>query len=101
MVQHETIARVLADFAPPGWQKAWLSASVNDGHVGDITTDYIDAAGAENWFDIDDTGKILDVSQALVELRTSMKQEGHAPWSSCVFTLFPQGNFKLDVQYKD
>ena len=101
MIEHEVIAQTLADFAPIGWRRAWLTAAVEDGYVGDIQTDYIDAQGQEAWSDVDSPTRLIDMSQALVNLRAKMKQEGHSEWTICKFSLTPGGKFSTDFTYNE
>ena len=96
-----TIGGIIAKHAPAGWQKAWVSAKADTGYVGELTADYIDAGGAETWFDIADSGDVFALSTALLELRESTRQDGQPAFSRCTFTLTPDGAFKLDVGYPD
>ena len=95
------IGRVIAKYAPDGWQKAWISATAEDGYVGNLTADYIDADGKEAWFDISDAADVMELSNALLALREQLRQDGQAPFAACTFTLTRDGSFKLDAKYAD
>lgn len=93
------IARVIAKHAPQGWQKAWINATAEDGYVGNLTSDYVDADGKENWFDIADAADVVNLSDALLALREQTRQAGQAGFSRCTFTVMQDGQFKLDAGY--
>lgn len=95
------IGRIIARYAPDGWRTAWIDATLQDGYVGNLTSDYIDGDGRQSWFDIADAGDVMAVSQALLALRNQTRQPGQAAFSACTFTLTPDGAFKLDVRYPD
>ena len=45
--------------------------------------------------------KQFEIGERLRDLRAATKQDGREPWSRCTFTLFPDGEFKFDVEYDD
>lgn len=95
------IGRIIAKYAPEGWKRAWIEATAADGYIGNLTSDYVDAEGRENWFDISDAGDVMTLTNALLALREQTKQDGQAGFSRVTFTLICDGQFKLDAGYED
>ncbi|AHE54831.1 immunity protein YezG family protein [Sphingomonas sanxanigenens] len=95
---YRTIATALLEACPPGVQRAWLEAELDDGHA---TTRY--------WYEKD--GKTaqpklpslasFQIAKALNEIRDAMVKTGQAPWQRCTFSVDPAGRFRFDVDYDD
>ena len=93
---YKTIATHLLAACPPGIERAWLTATLNDGH-----------AQAEYWYQKDGKpgqpklGSLesFQIAGALHAIRTEMTEPGQTPWQRCTFSVEPGGRFKFDVDY--
>lgn len=95
--QYAIIGQALADNAPPGWVRAWVTADVFDTST-DAIFDYENAEGEENWFTPDSLA-IAEIGSALREIRKAMIAAGQNPWRRCIFSLTADGSFRLDIDY--
>lgn len=101
MTQYDFLSAAIIQSVPSGWQKAWLSADEVASDTAEITGDYVDAEGKEQWFSIQSTDLAYKAADAVMMLNKEMTVPGQKPWTKCTFTLFPDGKFKFDVGYDD
>jgi hypothetical protein len=95
---YKTIATNLLAACPPGIDRAWLTATLNEGHTQ-----------AEYWYEKDGaetqpkvgSGESFQIARALHDIRDEMTRNGQPPWQSCTFSVEPGGRFKFDVAYAD
>ena len=97
--QYQKIAQNFTPALPAEWRKAWISGEVSSDHT-DLEFGYEDDRGGESWI-VPETTNRLEIRDALKSLRDIMAAPGQQPWSRCAFRLFPDGNFKFDVEYDD
>lgn len=90
------LAKPLTAACPSGFARAWIEAEVGDDW--DEQTTWCERPAGKTQPTISATDSFR-MGRALRELRREMTQDGKSPWSHCTFTLFPDGNFKLDVRY--
>lgn len=95
----QTIAQIISSSINDDWERGWV-----EGEVGE------DTSSLQFWFLKPDgekgqnrpsTLQSVQVSDALIALRSQMAQDGNKPWSRAVFTLTPDGKFNLEVSYDD
>ncbi|MHA6316151.1 immunity protein YezG family protein [Altererythrobacter sp. CAU 1778] len=96
---YQTLAQALMVTCPDGFEEARIDAEIDSDWSKKAYSCKVDgewsqgrSIPAETDFDVDD---------ALYELRDLMQQDGRAAWTSCRFTLKPDGTFNLDVTYPD
>lgn len=95
---YKTVATNLLAACPAGIDRAWLTATLNDGHVQ-----------AEYWYEKDGAAaqpklgsvESFQIAKALHDIRDEMTQRGQSLWQSCTFSVEPGGRFKFDVAYAD
>lgn len=94
---YQTLAGALTTVCKAGFTRAEIVATM-DSDYSNIR--YNCAAGPEVIQGLPSSMQTdLAVDETLHALRDGMQQEGRSPWSSCTFTLFPDGQFKFDVRY--
>jgi hypothetical protein len=93
---YQTIAQALVSICPAGFEQARMVAQVGD-DWSDIRYDCT-VAGQTREGVTGDTATSSKVDDALQDLRRAWPAQ---PWSSCTFTLSPDGQFKFDVSYDD
>jgi hypothetical protein len=96
---YQALAGALITVCKPGFTRAEIVATLESGYSKVV---YNCAAGSDAVEGLPSSMETdLTVDEALHALRDGMQQEGRSPWSSCTFTLFPDGEFKFDVRYDD
>jgi hypothetical protein len=95
----EIFASAVMAACPHNFTEGFLVASVADG-FSDIRYDCNINGKRKTGLD-SDMEQDLKVDDVLHDLRKSMTISGQTPWSRCIFTLFPDGKFKFDVEYED
>lgn len=94
---YQRIAEVLGRTAPEGWQKAWVTTTIDEDH-GKGEYDYLDAEGKEAWFE-PDTMDQYEVYKAFQEILKVMKAADQPVWSKARFELEKTGKFHIDFGY--
>ncbi len=85
---------------PEEWKEAWIDAEVED-DWGKYTGDYVDLQGREKWYDPELRGEPFALLDVLLRIRELTKQPGHAPWTKARVRMTSEGDFHLDVKYRD
>jgi hypothetical protein len=92
------IGSQLAQVCPAPFDKAWLEAKLDEGHSS--VRYWCDAGGRQTQPDVPAV-KAFEIDAALDQLRQQAVEQSGRAWSSCTFTLFPDGEFKFDARYDD
>lgn len=97
---YQTLASEIMQYCPPDFASAKLSGALEDGDVATVQLECEKTDGAV------DRPRIrgmhaFTISSTLFDLQKQMHKPGHAPWSRCTFSLFPDGRFKFYVEYDD
>lgn len=96
---YHALAASLMAICPQDFTRAEIVADLSSGYskiVYSCETASGPKKGLDSPMDVD-----MKVDSTLHALRDGMTQDQRAPWSSCTFTLFPDGEFKFDVSYDD
>lgn len=93
---YQSLAEALAGQAPPNWSQARLEARVGDDVV---ETRCLFRTNGEERSEFLPAEQQIKVEDTLLDMRRTMRQDGRDPWSRAIFTLTPDGKFKLDVKY--
>lgn len=90
--QYQTLATILLAACPAGIDRAWIEASVNDGHV---RAQYWYEKGEERAQPKVDSMGSFQIAKALSQVHDAWPTD--PKWSKATFTLHPDGRFDLDV----
>ncbi|KQT31711.1 hypothetical protein ASG29_07210 [Sphingomonas sp. Leaf412] len=95
--QYQQIAREIVAMCPAPFAHATLEASLGDG-FSKVALTCVDAGGEHKSVPVSALAA-SNIDDALVELREAWPTK--PPFSTCTFTLSPDGTFKFDVGYGD
>ncbi|MDY0978491.1 hypothetical protein SOM61_26370 [Massilia sp. CFBP9012] len=77
-----------------------IELSVDESGMNEFFFDYIDEAGEENWFGINDGRIVSKIGNLCLMLREKMKEGGQGVWSVLDFAVNLRGNnFSADFGY--
>lgn len=96
---YHAIAVALNNTVPEAYVEAKIRAEVT-ADTADVGVYYVTGSGQEKNVGLA-TSDAITVTDSFIDLRHEMTQSGQPPWSRAVFTLTPDGKFKLDVSYDD
>ena len=98
--KYMVIAQIAADNAPKGWLKIEFHAIIGDGYVKSKYYAFLESGEKKSYIieNIVDDDKVVN---SVIDIREIMRVPGQDVWTKCKFTLFPDGNFKFDVEYDD
>lgn len=93
----QDLAHAVSGACPPGYHQARLQAELDEGWAEldlQCTNDQGDQVMSQL-----PNGSGLKIHVMLDDIREQMARQAGSKWKSCVFTVQPDGRFKLDVQY--
>ena len=94
---YTTIARTLHAHCPPGYEKAWIDAEIDDDGVDQGYFCRVDGQDVQPDLPID-AG--VTITKALMAIRSTMLASPEAQrWERCTFVLEPSGRFELDIHH--
>ena len=92
---YSDIANKIANSINDSWTDAQVLVEIEDDNANFICR-YANRHSENNQFKVDfDTYLLFD------ELRNLFKDSEKGPWDKAVFTLYPDGEFEIDFEYKE
>lgn len=96
---YNVVGAILIRHAPKGFVKAWIDAEIHDDHSKE-TWDYINEAGAENWWHIADNKEGIELTRALRAIRDQMFEQTGDKWKKVRFTVNKDLTFNAEFEYE-
>ena len=99
MDQFQELGELVSDQCPSGYTQAVLEARLAD-RFADLRITYSLNNGEQAGADFDGIA-MHNLHQCLKAIRTNMADSSGQKWDRCVFVIFADGRFKIDVSYDD